>query len=228
MNPRPRPTTRRIAVDLAAAIDYCQPFGVDTTREAQDRGSAPGWGIVALLGTLLCAMAAAVLVRHGAGADGMRSLLRATARSSFLLFLLVFLASPLRAVWPSAATRWVVARRRHLGVSFAVSHTLHFAAILGLVVLGEARMSRAILLLGGVGYAFILAMAATSFDASAAWLGPERWRRLHATGLFYLWFVFLATFLGHARQSAVAAACAALLVAAAALRLRVRRRVAGA
>lgn len=213
---------------MDATIDYSRLFGVDTTREAQDRGFAPGWGIVAVLGTLLCAMAGAVLARHGAGADGMRELLRATARTSFLLFLLVFVASPLRAVWPSAATRCLVAGRRYLGVSFAVSHTLHFAAILGLVTLGGARMSAVTLMLGSIGYAFIVAMAVTSFDASAAWLGPERWRRLHASGLCYLWFVFLATFLGHARESAVAAASAALLIAALALRLLVRRRVDGA
>ena len=29
---------------------------------------------------------------------------------------------------------------------------------------------------GGIAYAFIVAMAATSFDRTAAWVGPAAWR----------------------------------------------------
>ena len=32
---------------------------------------------------------------------------------------------------------------------------------------------------GGIGYAFIIAMAATSFDRTAAAIGPRAWRILH-------------------------------------------------
>ena len=47
---------------------------------------------------------------------------------------------------------------------------------------------------GGIGYAFIIAMTATSFDSTAAALGPHAWRILHFTGGYYLWFQFMVSF----------------------------------
>ncbi len=47
---------------------------------------------------------------------------------------------------------------------------------------------------GGIGYAFIIAMAATSLDRSAAAVGPRAWRILHTTGIYYLWFQFVVSF----------------------------------
>ena len=47
---------------------------------------------------------------------------------------------------------------------------------------------------GGIGYAFIIAMAATSFDRSAAAIGPRAWRILHLTGGYYLLFQFMVSF----------------------------------
>jgi len=47
---------------------------------------------------------------------------------------------------------------------------------------------------GGVGYAFIIAMTATSFDRTAAWLGPRAWRALHLIGGYYLLLQFTLSF----------------------------------
>ncbi|WP_204319705.1 hypothetical protein, partial [Klebsiella pneumoniae] len=44
---------------------------------------------------------------------------------------------------------------------------------------------------GGLAYLFIAAMAATSFDRSAAWIGPRAWRQLHWTGGHYIWISFI-------------------------------------
>jgi hypothetical protein len=33
-------------------------------------------------------------------------------------------------------------------------------------------------------------MAATSFDRTAAWLGPRKWRLLHLLGGWYIWISF--------------------------------------
>jgi sulfoxide reductase heme-binding subunit YedZ len=51
---------------------------------------------------------------------------------------------------------------------------------------------------GTIGYALILAMAVTSFDRPAAWLGRRAWNLLHTVGSIYLWGVFLVAFLGRA------------------------------
>jgi sulfoxide reductase heme-binding subunit YedZ len=58
-------------------------------------------------------------------------------------------------------------------------------------------------ILGGVAYVFVAAMVATSFDASAAWLGPRRWRLLHTGGLYYLWVVFFVSFAPRVTESAL-------------------------
>jgi hypothetical protein len=59
-------------------------------------------------------------------------------------------------------------------VSFATSHTVHFAAILALTRMSARRPDPVVLLLGGLGYLLILAMVATSFDAAAGLLGARR------------------------------------------------------
>jgi len=149
--------------------------------------------------------------------------LRSTARTSLLLFLAVFLASTLRGSWPNRATEWLLDNRRYLGVSFAASHTVHFAAILALTRMSARRPDAVVLLLGGLGYLFILAMVATSFDATAAWIGARHWKRLHATGIFYVWTVFVLTYLGNAAKDPRAAVSVFLLLAALAFRLARRR-----
>jgi hypothetical protein len=52
-----------------------------------------------------------------------------------------------------------------------------------------------VIVLGGIGYIFIAALFATSFDTTADWLGPARWRLLHFTGVWYLWTIFVLVFL---------------------------------
>jgi DMSO/TMAO reductase YedYZ heme-binding membrane subunit len=37
------------------------------------------------------------------------------------------------------------------------------------------------------------ALALTSFDRSAAWLGPRVWRVLHWVGGYYIWISFIVT-----------------------------------
>jgi sulfoxide reductase heme-binding subunit YedZ len=178
-----------------------------------------GWWLVAWTALTVGTIAALVLAVHGSKQQGMHLILRATARTSLVLFLAVFVASPLRAAWPSRATRWLVENRRYLGVSFATSHTIHFAAIIGLTRVSPARPDLVVLLLGGLGYAFILAMAATSFDTTAAWLGPRRWKMLHTCGVYYIWSVFTLTSLGGVRHDPLSVVSVALLASALLLRL---------
>ena len=46
------------------------------------------------------------------------------------------------------------------------------------------------IVLAGAAYLFIAAMTATSFDRTAAWLGPRKWRLLHLIGGWYIWISF--------------------------------------
>jgi methionine sulfoxide reductase heme-binding subunit len=183
-----------------------------------------GWPIVGWAAAGIGAMTAAILAIVGTGPDGIRVLIRATARTSVVLFTAAFVASSLARTAPGPASRWLLANRRYVGVSFAVSHLAHFLAILALAGWSFSRMARdaapLVAVLGGVGYLFVIAMTATSFDRTAAWLGARRWRRLHTTGLYYLWVVFFASFAPRAFHSALYWPFALGLLAALALRLR--------
>ena len=67
-------------------------------------------------------------------------------------------------------------------------------------------------------------MAATSFDRTAAWLGRRRWKVLHTVGGYYLWFVFLFTYLGNTARAPWLFAPVVLLLAVLAVRLYARLR----
>ena len=142
----------------------------------------------------MVAASAATLGVHGAGEEGIRAVIRLTARTSFVLFTAAFAASALARRWPGRTTRWLLANRRQVGVSFAVSHAVHLLAILALARL-QPVFTDASILIAVLGYVAIAAMTATSFDRTAAWLGPRQWRRLHLTAGYYIWAVFLASYL---------------------------------
>jgi len=190
---------------------------------ARTRGIRPGgWPIVGGVGLALLGMVAAILAAHGADEAGVRLVIRATAWTSLALFLPVFTASALRRAAPASPTAaWLLANRRYLGVSFGVSHLLHLGAILALFggVGGLlARAETATLVLGGLGYVAVVALVATSFDATAARLGPRAWRRLHLTGVWTLWAIFFATLAPSALVRPSRLPLVALLLAAAVVR----------
>ena len=83
-------------------------------------------------------------------------------------------------------------------MTFAASHGIHAIAIICFAAMAPAdymaATSAASYIFGGIGYAFIIAMTATSFDRSAAAIGPRAFRILHLTGGYYLWFQFMVSF----------------------------------
>lgn len=80
--------------------------------------------------------------------------------------------------------------RRYLGVSFAVSHFIHLARIPALAALDWKLTRVTTIVLAGTAYLFSAVMAATSFDRTAARLGPRKWRLLHLIGGWYIWISF--------------------------------------
>jgi hypothetical protein len=169
-------------------------------------------------------MVGAILVRYGITGEGLLITIRVTALTSLVLFLTAFLASSVRTLSRSRAARWLIRNRRYIGVSFAASHTLHLGAIVTRSILTGQAPPLFTIVAGGLAYFFIVAMAATSFDRTAAWLGPARWRRLHLSGMYYIWFVFVYTYAGSAARSSVSGFLAVVLVVSLAARLWIRRR----
>ncbi len=182
-----------------------------------------GWRLTGWLSLALAAMAGWFVVGHGGDIEGIRLAIRATARTSLVLFVLAFTASAMVELAPGGFTRWQRRNRRYLGVSFAVSHFIHLAAILALAAMDRALSWKLTnltkIVLAGTAYLFIAAMAATSFDRAVAWMGAGRWRLLHLIGGWYIWISFAVAVGKRVPIDSFYWPMAALVLAAGAVRL---------
>jgi sulfoxide reductase heme-binding subunit YedZ len=172
--------------------------GETTMMRVRQHGYLEGWYLFGALALAMTALALWLASMRGFEVEGVRMVVRYTARSSLLLFCLAFSASALRRLWPNSFNAWLLRNRRYIGLSFAFSHLLHAIAIISFAAMAPLLLrqatSPASFIFGGIGYGFIVAMAATSFDRTAATIGPRAWRILHTTGVHYLWFQFMVSF----------------------------------
>lgn len=187
-----------------------------------------GWPLLGLLSLILMAVSGLCLASLAYEVAGLRMVIRITARTSLVLFALAFSAQAMLTLWPSVLTRWQRRNRRQLGLAFAVSHTIHAAAILAFAWMDPQGFHEhampGTLVSGGIAYAFIVAMAATSFDRTAAWIGPAAWRTLHWLGGYYLWVSFIVTNGKRIGQSPLYALPVVLMLIVLLLRIAARRR----
>lgn len=181
-----------------------------------------GWKLFGLLASLVLAMAALILALNDDPAEAMRSVIRATARSSFVLFLAAFVASSLATLVPNGFTRGLVRERRYIGLSFAFSHLVHLGAIFSYGALNpQFWPSRGGLtnLPGTIGYLVIALLTVTSFHAVSKRLSPTAWKRLHTAGMWTIALIFGLSFYKRIpTMSALYALPFALLCAAVAVR----------
>lgn len=189
-----------------------------------------GWKLTIGISLALLVLGGLQLALWGAGEDGIRVVVRSSARSSLLLFVLAFTASSLRALWRSEASRWLLANRRYLGVSYAASHALHAGALAALYHASSefaGSLDAVTLIGGGLAYVFTAAMAASSSDAAVRRLGRGRWRRLHLVGGWYIWIIFAQSYLPRAAAEPAywPAALGVLAVPALRFSARTRRRI---
>ena len=78
-----------------------------------------GWRLFALLALTLAALSIWIAGMRQFEVDGVRMVIRFTARTSLLFFCLAFSAAALARLWPNGWTRWLRRNRRYLGVTFA-------------------------------------------------------------------------------------------------------------
>ena len=184
-----------------------------------------GWRLTACAAAAVCLMVACLLAAYGAGEEGLSSVIRATARTSFALFLPAFVAPAVDVLRPARWTRWLSENRAHLFAAFAASHLVHAAAIFTLArATGGASLadrSTAIIAAGGLVYLPIIFAGATAFAPVAEWARGRAWARLFlAFGLYAIWLTFLNSYGGRVVDGQLFfLPFAALLVAALALRI---------
>lgn len=181
------------------------------------------WWALWLIVALVSVITALAMATQPPGVAAIRLAIRVTARTSLLLFCTAFAASALAGWWRSPVTRALLIYRRQIGLGFAFSHALHLAAIVAFSRVAPdqfAKVSNIVTYLGGgLGYLFIAAMAATSFDRSARWLGARRWRLLHGVGGYYVWLIFANSYGRRALHDPFYRPMLALLVVAMAVKL---------
>jgi sulfoxide reductase heme-binding subunit YedZ len=168
------------------------------SRQGAREGWFEGWRLFFVLTLILAALCIAIAGYRQFEVEGVRMVVRFTARTSLLFFCLAFSAAALARLWPNAWTKWQRRNRRYLGVTFAASHGLHAVAIVAFANMDPAGFvaatNLATYVFGSIGYAIIIAMTATSFDSTAAALGPRAWRILHLAGGYFLWAQFMVSF----------------------------------
>jgi len=201
---------------------------IPLTLSSPPRAAPRGWRLVVLFTCVLLAASVAVFLTAGGGTDGLRAVIRLTARTSLVFFLASFTASSLVRLAPSPTTRWLLAARRPMGLSFAASHAIHLAAIIALLRVDPALFSQLTttgsVISGSTTYVVILVMAATSSDAAVRRLGPWLWRHIHLWGAWYVWLSFVFTNGKRVPMSLWYLVPVALLLAAVAARLAARLR----
>jgi len=146
-------------------------------------------------GTLLSLTFAGSILIAGAGdREATRLALRATARVSFVYFILAFVAAPLVRLRPGVLTRWLLRRRRAFGVSFGASMTVHVFCILRLYSLYAPErppmVTDADFWIGIPGLVLVALMTGTSVVAVRRRIAPAHWRRLHRLGIYAVWSIF--------------------------------------
>lgn len=145
-------------------------------------------------GTLFIAVGMGVAM---AGADlgappALSHLIAVSVRFSVPWLYLAFAASSLAALFPSRTTRWLLARRRSIGLVYAAGMGWQMLFILWLALGHSDYYARVTydtyaLIEEIPGYVLLAAMVVTSFRWARRRLTPAQWRTLHLVGIYYLW-----------------------------------------
>ena len=184
-----------------------------------------GWRLAGLATLSVSLMAAGLLIFYGAGEEGLRLVIRNTARTSFVLFVAGFAAPALAALLPHRLTTGLRENQSYLFAAFAASHLLHAAAIFTLArQTGGASLegrSPAEIASGGFVYLFIAVAAAPAFPRAARRFGSSASAHaVRTAGLYLIWLTFLNSYGGRVAEGELFyLPFAAVLFAALALRL---------
>jgi DMSO/TMAO reductase YedYZ heme-binding membrane subunit len=147
---------------------------------------------------------------------------RWTARTSLFAFALAYAARPAHQLWRSSVTKQLLAERKWIGLSFAVSHLFHLGGIVALASPDFGAFLRnqpPTNLIAALTFLLIFAMAITSIEAIKARMSATAWKRLHRTGMHFAWISFAGTYTTAIGVQPLYAIPAALVLGLGAIRL---------
>jgi sulfoxide reductase heme-binding subunit YedZ len=150
-----------------------------------------GWTLFWFLAAALLAIEIGLVsVIDWSNPDDIRWLMGINWRLSAPYFLLTFAASPLQRLFPGKATRWLLANRRYVGVSFAVGAFCQIPPIVTLALRFRPSLADIHSASSQFGEDFIyltlVLMTVTSFRTANRHLSLTAWRRLHSSGIYLL------------------------------------------
>jgi hypothetical protein len=125
----------------------------------------------------------AYLVLVSSDETHMRQMLRLTAWTAVLIYVVVFIARPLRQLVSAPFSRDLLRNRRYFGVALAAVMSVHLVLLL---IVNEQALN----VPGAAVFTFMYLMLLTSFDSAPAIIGPRNWRILHKIGLYGLGFAY--------------------------------------
>lgn len=120
-----------------------------------------------------------------------------TARVSGILFAIAFSASSLQYYIKGIFGFWISSNRKYFGISFAIIHLIHLACIGALFYQypPEDTIDLVSILGGGIAYLFTLIMLISSFDLIKNRMNFYLWKKLHTTGGYWIWGIFMISYL---------------------------------
>ena len=159
-----------------------------------------GWSLTRFLSVLLLLNVTITLSVFDINEkETIRFLIRSTAKCSFILFMFAFVASSLHHFLKNPFTKWLLANRRYIGVSFAISHYLHLSALVLMTMYIDFNVfeDRGVFrtAVGATAYLFMTLMTLTSFDRTRNLFGEKNWKRIHTIGGYLLWVIFAKSYI---------------------------------
>ncbi len=180
------------------------------------------WNIVKSILTVTIISGALFFIQKGFNETTLRTTVRLTARMSGLLFSMAFTASSFHLIVHNSFSQWMLKNRRYIGVSFAIVHLIHLGLIVSLQFAFETVIPNTKLITilgGGIAYIFVVAMLFTSFSRFRAYLSKKQWELLHTVGGYWIWAVFLFSYLKRLKDDSIYIVLAVFFVAVLLIRL---------
>jgi|CXWL01.1.fsa_nt_gi DMSO/TMAO reductase YedYZ heme-binding membrane subunit len=184
------------------------------------------WNIVKTVLFITVVSAVLFFLLTGFDETTLRTAVKLTARMSGLLFSIAFIASSLHLLLHSSFSQWMLKNRRYIGVSFACVHLIHLGLIVSLQVVFETVIPNTKLFTmvgGGIAYVFVIAMLFTSFPLFSTKLSKRQWKLLHTVGGYWIWAVFLFSYLKRLKDDNIYIVLAIFFVAVLLVRLYKKR-----
>jgi sulfoxide reductase heme-binding subunit YedZ len=176
------------------------------------------WAIVT---AAIAAMCGVLVIIYGTGPEGAHAVVRWTARTSLVAFVLAYVSRPLVQLRPTRKARAVLAYRKWIGLCFATSHGFHLIGIIAIMWPDPGAFVRAqnpAVVVALLTFILLGAMAVTSNERIKKKMSPQSWKRLHRAGMHFSWIAFTATYAGAIGASPAYAVPAVVLFAIAGIR----------